>query len=449
MADADDIFPSTMSKRIRDAKNREDKAKGGIFGGIAASGGFNFGQPASTAGGLAEAIEKQAASQKRQAEAKSAAQMISPFDSLQSQLFDAINSIGVAPTPLEELQRMAQQQVAAQFDPQIRALKDEMERRTNRGESSMKSARDMYGSLSKDFLSELPAMTEQFAAEDAATNQRYDQAQSQMKGEYDKQAAEQDAVLRRLGVQAASQDASQQTDEDQSYFQNQMEADQQSSISALNEQQMAQQNYQQNLGSNAKMTGENTAQDIRGLLDDFLGQANSQLTGLEGQKGSAISALLSQMQQQDAARVQQQSQQEFQNQLALANFQLQAANSAAKYAPSDNSIGQQFGAEGTISTGLEGAQNYLASKYPDQPILASNLMEQLNDVLSSKEVTDGKFILDPGDPSMGKAPKYSDVGQEKMMDLLRREFEQENGRYQTGDINTTMNALLAYLGKLR
>jgi hypothetical protein len=50
---------------------------------------------------------------------------------------------------------------------------------------------------------------------------------------------------------------------------------------------------------------------------------------------------------------------------------------------------------------------------------------------------------------MGKAPKYSDVGQEYMMDLLRREFEKEQGRYGTGDINATMAALQAYLGKLR
>ena len=102
-----------------------------------------------------------------------------------------------------------------------------------------------------------------------------------------------------------------------------------------------------------------------------------------------------------------------------------------------------------MTSGIPGAQNYLASQYPDQPILAKNLMQQLNDVLSNKDVVNGKYQLTPGDPSMGKSPTYSDVGQQYMEDLLRSQFSKQNGRYSTGDINSTMAALEAYLGKLR
>lgn len=397
---------------------------------------------------LAESIEKQAASQKQQAAQKSGLTSVNPYDMLQQQLFNAVNSINVASTPLEILRQMAESQVAAQFDPQISALGSEINVHKKRGKASQKEAREMYGALSKDYLAELPALTAQFAAEDEAANQRYDQAQAQMEGEYDKQAAEQAAVLKRLGVQAASQDASQQAMEDQAYFQNQAELEQQGALSALNEQQMAQTNYQQNLGSNARMAGENTAQEIGAMLADYLTQAEGQMTSLRGQKGSAIEALLAQMQQQDAQNVAQQRQQEFDNMMKLYNFQLATQKAANDVMPNINSPGA-FGSEGTLSTGLAGAQNYLATQYPDQPILAEGLMEQLNDVLSNKAVTQGKFVLEPGNEALGKSPKYSDVGQEYMMDLLRREFEKEGGRYSTGDINATMNALLAYLGKLR
>ncbi len=113
------------------------------------------------------------------------------------------------------------------------------------------------------------------------------------------------------------------------------------------------------------------------------------------------------------------------------------------------------GAEGLFkgTSGLSGAQNFLAQQYPESPIIAGNLMEQLNDVLSNKQVTQGKYQLEPGDPSTGKAARYSDVGKEYMMDLLRNEIEKENqsqpGRYGSGDVNNAINALLAYLGKLR
>lgn len=428
---------------------RIDRKKGGIFGGISdpnSFGGFSFGSPSKQLGSLAELIEQQAASQKRQAEQQALAGglgSISPYQSIQDQLFAAMNGISVPSTPLEELQKMAQQQISAQFDPMIAALGQEIQGKQKRGAASQQTARDMYGGLSKDYLAELPALTQQFKAEDDQANARYDQSQAQMAGQYDKQAAEQEAVLRRLGIEAAAPEASQQTQEDQAYFQNQMEMDQQQNLNALNEQQNAATTYQRNLGDNALMAGENTAQDIGAQLEDYLSQANSQMTQLRGQKSSGIQALLSQLQQQDAERVSNSRQQEFENMMQMFNFQL-SAQKAAGDAESQN---QDSLFKGT--SGLSGASNYLAQQYPDQPILASNLMEQLNDVLSNPDVVNGKFILEPGNESLGKSPKYSDVGQEYMMDLLRREFEKEGNRYSTGDINNTVNGLLAYLGKLR
>lgn len=402
------------------------------------------------AGTLAESIEKQAAAQKAQAVSKGlgGTSSANPFDLLQQQLFDAANSINIQPTPYETLKKLAESQVGAQFDPQISALQSEINTHSRRGERSANTAKDMYGSLAKDYLSQLPAMTEQFAAEDRSTDQRYDQAQAQMQDQYSKQAAEQEAVLKRLGIQAAAPEASQQSQDDQAYFQNQMESDQQAAISALNEQQNAQKDYQQNLGSNAKMAGVNSYNDIMGELQDYLGQAGSQLTGLRTQKSSAIAALLAQMQAQDQQNQQSQQQQQFDNMMKMFNFQLDATKASGVGKQGGSGFGSGDGLAG-ITSGRQGASNYLASQYPDQPILASHLMQQLNDVLANKDVVSGKFMLDKGNPALGQAPKYSDVGQQYMEDLLRRQFEKQGSRYGTGDINATMDALMAYLGKLR
>jgi hypothetical protein len=417
-------------------------------------------EPRKQAGTLAEAIEKQAAAQKRAAETKalmggsSSGGMLDPFTALQQQLFNQANSIRVAATPLEQLRSMAEQQVGLQYDPQIAALGQEVRTHQKRAGRSEKQARSMYGALAQDYLSQLPDMTAQYAAEDQATNQRYQQAQDQMQGNYDKNAQQQDAVLKQLGIQAAAPDASQQAKDDNAYFANQSKLDQQTALDALNEQQNSQMDYTRNLGNNARMAGENTAQDIGQQLSDYLGQAESAMTTLRGQKGAAIEALLSQMQQQDQQRVQSQQQQEFSNMMQLFNFQLSAQKAAAD-AAAKASAGSGAGGFGSgtgtssLTTGLPGAQNYLASQYPDQPILASNLMEMLNNVLANKDVTNGKYVLDPGDPSLGRAPKYSDVGQQYMERLLRQQFQQQGNRYNNQDINATMAALEAYLGKLR
>lgn len=425
-------------------EKRKKKVSGGGGGGGLLSGLIN---PGANASSLAEVIEKQSNAQRRQAEAKAAPAFGDPIADLMSQVMGQYNSINVAPTPFEELKRIAEQQVAAQFDPMIDLLRQQIDQRGKTAGRSMNEARGMYNALGADFISQLPELTQQYAAEDRETNARYDGAQQALQEQYKAQQAEQNAVLEQLGIQAAAPDASKQAQADQNYFQGQMESDQQSALDALKQQQIAQSDYTRNLGNSSRMAGENTAQDIGQQLRNYMDQANTQMSGLQSQRGSALASLLQQMQGQDAQRVQQEEQQQFQNLMALSNLQLDAAKLMGK-----NLAGGE-GLFGDATSGLPGAQNFLAEKYPDSPILAGNLMEQINDVLQNKQVQDGKFILDPGDPKNGIAPRYSDVGQEYMMKLLREEILRENqatpGRYGTVDINNAISALQALLGKVR
>ncbi|MFG2268132.1 hypothetical protein, partial [Streptomyces sp. NPDC048720] len=208
-------------------------------------------------GNLAELIERQAAAQDAQVQQKMASGLFGgatdPFTALQDQLFNQVNSIQVAPTPLDELRRLATQQVSAQYDPQISALNNEMGRHTKRADHSAQTARKMYGALAQDYLSQLPELTAQYKAEDDQTNARYDQAQQDQQAEYNKNAHAQDAVLKQLGIQAAAPDASQQAKDDQAYFNQQSELQQQSAMDQLNSQQNAEMDYTRNLGSNARM----------------------------------------------------------------------------------------------------------------------------------------------------------------------------------------------------
>lgn len=449
--------PNWQRKAISDKKSSVASQKGGIFGGIANSGGGPLSsQLDSGSNDLAVLIERQAAAAKAKSQAAQGP-AANPYDMLQQQLFNAVNGVQAQTTPLDQLRKMATSQVSAQFDPQIQGLLDTMKGSQARGARSEKEARQMYGDLSKDFLSQLPDLTAQYAADDKATNARYDQAQQQMQGEYDKQAAEQDAVLKRLGVQAAQPDSSQQARDDQAYFQNQSNLDQQQQLNSMDQQQNASLDYQRGLGNSAKMAGENTAQDIAQQLSDYLTQSNGQLNTLRGQKQSGIAALLSQMQQQDAQSAESTRQKEIDNLMAMFNFQLSAQKAGDSAASKGGIMGGIAGApaqggNGSLfkgTSGLSGASNYLAEQYPNQPILATNLQQELNNVLSNPDVVKGKYVLDPGNASLGKGPTYSNVGQEYMMDLLRQNMQQQGGKYNSGDINNAMNELLAYLGKLR
>jgi polyribonucleotide nucleotidyltransferase len=150
-------------------KAKKKKSSGGSFGSgfitdalDNAFGGIGGVLSSSNPNDIAVAIERQAANQQNQADQKAmtlGGTAIDPFSALQQQLFSQANSIDVAPTPLEQLQKLAQQQVSAQYDPQISALGDAMQIHTRRAGKSSHEARDMYGSLAQDYLSQLPDIT--------------------------------------------------------------------------------------------------------------------------------------------------------------------------------------------------------------------------------------------------------------------------------------------------
>lgn len=393
-------------------------------------------------------IEQQANAQKAAAQkANPTPAALNPIEKMMQDFQSQYASINVQPTPLEELQRMAEQQVGAQFDPMIQMLASQMGAKQKRAGESQGKAREMYGALSKDFLSQLPQMTQQFAAEDQETNKRYDSAQQQLQSQYQQQQQQQNALLQQLGIQAAAPDASKRSMEDQSYFQGQMETDQQSALNALNQQQQAAQIYQQQLGDTTRVAGENTAQDIGSMLEQYLDQANQQMGGLQAQRGSALQTLLSQMQGQAQDRAAKEEQQQFENLLNMSRFQLDAAQAAQKAAGSPTDM--LF--KGT--TGRSGAENFLAQKYPNEPVKASSLMQLVNDTLSNPDVVRGKYELQPANPSLGKGPVYADVGQQMIEDILRKNAEKANqttpGLYGNADITAMIDALSAIMGKLR
>ena len=433
---------SQQKKMIQD---RAAKASGGDSGG----GGRSILDALSSAMTATPLLmEQQANAQKQQAIASGALKPpTNPIDQMMQDFQRQYQSINVQPTSLEQLQRMAEQQVGAQFDPMLQMLTSQMGAKQKRAGESQGKAREMYGALSKDFLSQLPQLTQQFAAEDQETNKRYDTVQQQLQQQYQGQQQQQNALLQQLGIQAAAPDASQRSMEDQSYFQGQMETDQQSALNALNQQQQAAKLYQQQLGDTTRVAGENTAQDIGSMLEDYLQQAEQQKMGLQQQRGSAYSTLLQQMQTQAQDRASKEEQQQFENLLNMSKFQLSAAEAAQK------ASGSPLDALFKGTTGRTGGENFLATKYPNEPVKASGIMELVNKALSNPDVVRGKFELQPGDKALGKGPVYADVGQQMIEDILRKEAEKANqvtpGRYGTPDITSAIDALAAIMGKLR
>jgi hypothetical protein len=375
-----------------------------------------------------------------------------PYDQLAEQLLEQIQGIQAHATPLEQLQQMAQSQVNSTYDPVMEALKGEMGRSEDRAGRSQMDARNMYNALGDKMSSEVPQMQQMNQAAQDQTTQQYSSAEARMQQGYQNQANQQQALMDRLGISAATGDPRiQQTQADQQYFQNQNASDAQHQRDMLAQIGAVDQGFQQNMASNSRLAGENTAQDIGRQLTDYLAQANDKMTGLTQQKSSDYTNILNQLQQSDAQNTQTQANNAFQQLMAMNNFQLSAMNSG-----NQNSLAQQelalklqelqnkaSGNQMGTQSGMGGASTYLGQQYGADTDKASQLQNMLASVLSSPDVVLGKV---KGKDAYGADTMY-DLTNEGVMQRLR-EMAQQKGM-QGMDINSLMDAYLAYKGQLR
>lgn len=396
------------------------------------------------ANSLADAIRRQADEQSNRGRNNNnggGGQPKSPLD----QLIEQIQSINVEATPYETLLQQATGAAGAEYDPLIAQLESEIASTTKRGEANQQEARDMYNALAQDIAAEMPQITNQMAQASQATEQRYNQTQQELQQQYSQQAQAQAELFKQLGIQAAAPEASQQAMEDQAYYQQQSQTEEDAALRMLEEMENADVSYNRQTAQNTRLAGENTAQDIASQLEEYLAAANSKLTGLEAGRSSAISAMLAELQQSDAERINEAEQNEYDQLMDL--FKLQ------QEMESDASQSSLF--SGT--SGPSGASNYLSEIYgPNDSFTSDSIMEAINDVMSTPQVVAGEYETENTD-QYGN-PVVNEVTDEYMMDLLRQRLQEGdlnpdtsplfNTQYSTVDVNNAINALLAYLGKL-
>jgi Txe/YoeB family toxin of Txe-Axe toxin-antitoxin module len=381
------------------------------------------------------------------AAAQSSGMTQNPLELLQQQLFSQINSLPSYRTPLDQLKEQAQSQINAQYDPTIQMLQSNIGSTTKKNHQSQADAKSMYNSLAQDLASQLPAITNQMKQAQDSASKRYSDAASQSQHDYSQQANQQQQILNQLGLQSAQQDASAQNQSDEKYFQNQNNLQKQQSLDALQQQGQSAETYQHNIADTSRLAGTNAAQDLASQLQDYLSQANSQLGGLESEKSSSLSALINQMQAADAQNAQSQRQNQIDNLMKMYNFQLDTQKEMDNQQKNSNLF------KGT--SGPSGAANYLAQSLgSDRSGTASQILQLINDTMADPNVIAGKHAqLDSSgkgmtDPVTGKPVTIQNTDQ-YMEDLLRSKMENSYGGYGTGDINSAINALLAYMGKLR
>lgn len=403
------------------------------------------------AASLADAIRRQANTQSQLAEesvSRNRTGAVTATDPFQ-QLLQQIQSINVQATPFEQLMSQAQGSASAQFDPLIQQLQAQMQATEQRGKKNMGQAKQMYGDLATDIAAELPQITQQSQQAQQQAESRYNETQAQLQGEYSKQAAQQNALMQQLGIQAAAPEASQQAMEDQAYFQRQSQNDEAAAIQMLQEMGNADVSYNRQSADNTRLAGNNVAADIGAQLEQFMQQAGGQMSGLQAGKEGAIQQMLAQLQQQDAQRMQQQEESEYNRLMDLFNLQLKMQQMSQR----EDTVDPLF--KGTNGPG--GMANYLSEIYEGDSFTQQAITEAINDLMAHPDVIAGEY--DTGKKDMYGQPEKNKINDQYLQDMLRRRMAEGDldpdtpvlggTQYSDFDINNAIAAMMAMMGKLK
>lgn len=366
--------------------------------------------------------------------------------SIADQIQQQLNGIQVHTTPLDELQRQANAQVSAQYDPQINQLLRDMGSTKSRATKNEATARGMYNDLAQNFADQLPDIQAQMKQQQGDVATQYADARNNMQQQYDQQKNQQQAVLQQLGIQAAAPDSMNQMNTDQAYFQQQNQLSQNQALDQLAAQGNADQNYTRDMSNTSRLAGTNAANDIASQLESYLQNAQGQVSDLKSAKGNAIAGLVAQLQQQDAQNAQSQYNNAFDQMMQLNNFQRGLTNDQNQNQMKQFDMLlkqmqlQQQQNQGLFkgTTGMSGMSNFLAQQYPDNPQEASTLSSLVASVLSNPDVQMGRR-----QDGINSAP----ITNEYLIQLLRNQAQKQG--VGDADLNNAIDALLAYKGQLR
>lgn len=210
----------------------------------------------------------------------------------------------------------ARQQASQQYDPVIAQLRNAMSQAQSRGERNRQSLGEMFGQLSTALSNDIPGIESKYADTANKQNASYDQLKQTIGQTYDQTQADQEAMMKRLNIEAAAPQALAQQQTDKAYFTNRANADQATANTALDQEKRGNVEYTRRGSEVAKVEGTQRQADLMSQLQDVLDAYQNQIGANEAAKSSAISSYMNQLQNQQVENAYKYSQRDFENYLA-------------------------------------------------------------------------------------------------------------------------------------
>lgn len=260
------------------------------------------------------------------------------------------------------LMRQAQAQAGAQYDPVIAQLRNAMGQAQSRGERNKQALGQMFGQLSTSLAGDIPGIQQHYAQTQQATGDQYAQLKSAIADTYKNTQADQEAMMKRLNIEAAAPQALAQQQTDQAYFQNRANVDQQVAQTALGQEERGNTEYTRRGSELAQVEGTQRQADLMAQLQDVLDAYQNQIGANEAAKAAAVQSIFGQLSTQSNEDAFKYSQRDFDNYLASIGLARQLSNdqytrNAKGYPETASSLSNVAGRALGLGLSQQGAQN--------------------------------------------------------------------------------------------
>lgn len=211
------------------------------------------------------------------------------------------------------IEQQAISQASAQFDPLISALRNQMGSARGRAANFDTQLNNMYTSLSGSLRDEVPRIQQTYADTKANTQGEYDKLQQSIQQNYEQSRAEQEAMYKRLNIEAAAPDTLAPQMRDQEFFENIAKSQAQTQQSALGLEERGATEFTRKGSEIAQAEGVNRRADLGMQLQELLSAYEAQIGQHEAAKSAAISSARGKLSSESQQLAMEMAQRDFEN----------------------------------------------------------------------------------------------------------------------------------------
>lgn len=250
----------------------------------------------------------------------------------------------------KEIARLISQSVGGTYDPQIKAIQQEMGRAKGRAKGARADLKALYNDLSGYYTSHVGSTKAMYDVAKKGAENRNASLKNSITSDYTDRLKEQVDMYKSLGIEAAAPSATEGQYADQASQLANADVSGNAEAQALGVEERGNETYWNEGAGIAQMEGTERQADVITQLQDYLNTQGTSLAGLQGQKSAAYSQATLEAKQKRADQANQRQNEIWNRMLELAKLKQSAARSSAS------------GAGSTPSKGLTGVAAYLGSQ---------------------------------------------------------------------------------------